>query len=135
MCKTSNPGSNDLLALDQGSSSTTLYETIAKLAGKWSLQHKASLGLVVGATDSIALRRAREAGGESVWILTPGVGAQGGSLSDVANYGWNQDCGLLVNSSRGIIYASQKEDFAEQAGAAAQALQSEMAAILEQKNF
>ena len=52
-----------------------------------------------------------------------------------ANYGWNQDCGLLVNSSRGIIYASQKEDFAEQAGAAAQALQSEMAAILEQKNF
>ena len=49
------------------------------------------------------------------FLLVPGVGAQGGSLEDVANYGWNNDCGLLVNSSRGIIYASQDEDFAEAA--------------------
>ena len=58
-----------------------------------------------------------------------------GSLEDVANFGWNDDCGLLVNSSRGIIYASQEEDFAEKAGLAAKQLQAEMERILAEKHF
>ena len=69
------------------------------------------------------------------FFLVPGVGAQGGSIEDVANYGWNDDCGLLVNSSRGIIYASQGTDFADKAADSAKALQQQMAAILDQKNF
>jgi hypothetical protein len=103
-----------LLALDQGSS-TTLYETIAKLAGKWSFQHKASLGLVVGATDSIALSRARKAGGESVWILAPGVGAQGGDLELALASGLNSNgTGMLIPVSRGISRADNPGEAAEE---------------------
>ena len=61
------------------------------------------------------------------FLLVPGVGAQGGSLQEVCKYGMTKDCGLLVNSSRGIIYASNGEDFAEAAENAAKALQQEMA--------
>ena len=64
------------------------------------------------------------------FLLVPGVGAQGGSLEDVAKYGMIDECGLLVNSSRGIIYASNGTDFAEAAGAAAKALAGQMDAIL-----
>ena len=60
----------------------------------------------------------------------PGVGAQGGSLADVARYGMIDECGLLVNSSRGIIYASSAEDFAEAAGKAAAEMAAEMKALL-----
>ena len=67
--------------------------------------------------------------------MVPGVGAQGGSLKDVAHFGWNKDCGLLVNSSRGILYASNGIDFAEKAGIEANKLQEEMAVILESKGF
>ena len=66
------------------------------------------------------------------FLLVPGVGAQGGSLEEVAKYGMNRKCGLLVNSSRGIIYASSGRDFAEAAGRAAQELQRRMAVLLEQ---
>ena len=61
------------------------------------------------------------------FLLVPGVGAQGGSLEEVCEYGMNKDCGLLVNSSRGIIYASNGEDFAEVAAQKAQELQQQMA--------
>jgi orotidine-5'-phosphate decarboxylase len=61
------------------------------------------------------------------FLLVPGVGAQGGSLQEVCKYGMNKDCGLLVNSSRGIIYASSGEDFAEMAAQKAKELQEEMA--------
>ena len=64
------------------------------------------------------------------FLLVPGVGAQGGSLADVCRYGMNDQVGLLVNSARGIIYASRKEDFAEQARAEALKLQQEMASYL-----
>ena len=63
-------------------------------------------------------------------MLVPGVGAQGGKLKDVAKYGLNKDCGLLVNSSRGIIYAGNDVDFTEKAKIEAQKLQQEMAVIL-----
>ena len=64
------------------------------------------------------------------FLLVPGVGAQGGNLQNVAKYGMNADCGLLVNSSRGIIYAGNDTDFAEKAKIEAQKLQQEMAVIL-----
>jgi orotidine-5'-phosphate decarboxylase len=65
----------------------------------------------------------------------PGVGAQGGSLSEVCRYGINKDCGLLVNSSRGIIYASNGEDFAERAAEEAHKLQQQMATELSKNGF
>ena len=89
---------------------------------------------VVGATRAEGIGEVRKLVPDN-FFLVPGVGAQGGSLSDVANYGWNKDCGLLVNSSRGIIYASQDTDFAEKSAKAAEAIQVKMAQILSEKNF
>ena len=89
---------------------------------------------VVGATRAEALQEIR-ATIPKVFLLVPGVGAQGGSLSEVAQNGLNDDVGLLVNSSRGIIYASQEEDFAEAAATAAKTLQEEMAVLLKEKNL
>ena len=105
LCKTSNPGSNDLLALNLASNQT-LYETIAQLSGQWASHYGANLGLVVGATDPEALARARQAAGQAVWILAPGVGAQGGDLEAACVAGLN-DCGtgLLIPVSRGISQA------------------------------
>jgi orotidine-5'-phosphate decarboxylase len=65
------------------------------------------------------------------FLLVPGVGAQGGSLEDVAKYGMNKDCGLLVNSSRGIIYAASDRQFARAAGTEAKKLQEQMQQYLE----
>jgi orotidine-5'-phosphate decarboxylase len=89
---------------------------------------------VVGATRTEALQEIR-ATVPDAFLLVPGVGAQGGSLSEVVHNGLNSDVGLLVNSSRGIIYASQKEDFAEAAANAAKALQEKMAVLLQEKNM
>ena len=89
---------------------------------------------VVGATRAEGIGEVRKIAKEH-FFLVPGVGAQGGSLADVANFGWNKDCGLLVNSSRGIIYASNGHDFAEKAKIEAQKLQKEMANILDEKGF
>jgi orotidine-5'-phosphate decarboxylase len=69
------------------------------------------------------------------FLLVPGVGAQGGSLSEVCKYGLNKDCGLIVNSSRGIIYASNGNDFADAARREAKKLQRQMAAELDKINF
>ena len=88
---------------------------------------------VVGATRSEAIADVRKIV-PNHFFLVPGVGAQGGSLDEVAQYGWNDDCGLLVNSSRGIIYASNGEDFAGAAGKKAEELQMKMARILEKNN-
>ena len=85
----------------------TLYERIAKLAQQWSTKSDASLGLVVGATDSIALAKARKAAGERVWILAPGVGAQGGDLEEACAAGFNSDgTAMLIPVSRGISKAA-----------------------------
>ena len=107
LCKTSNPGSNDILALNLASGET-VFEQIAKLTGQWSTANNASLGLVVGATDAGALAKARAAGGPNVWILAPGVGAQGGDLEEAAVAGLNEKgTAMLIPVSRGI---SQAED-------------------------
>ena len=81
---------------------------------------------VVGATQGRMFEDIRRLVPEH-FLLVPGVGAQGGSLQEVCKYGMNKDCGLLVNSSRGIIYASSDEDFAEMAAQKAKELQEEMA--------
>ena len=89
---------------------------------------------VVGATKAEYLGDIRKIIPDS-FILVPGVGAQGGNLQDVCKYGMNDQVGLLINSSRGIIYASQNADFAEKAREAAKALQQQMAAILDAKEI
>jgi orotidine-5'-phosphate decarboxylase len=84
---------------------------------------------VVGATRAEMLADIRQIVPDH-FLLVPGVGAQGGSLADVAKYGMNSLCGLLVNASRSILYASKGPDFAEAAGREAQKLQEEMSALL-----
>ena len=89
---------------------------------------------VVGATKASALKNIRTRIPNS-FLLIPGVGAQGGSLTEVAENGISDDVGILVNSSRGIIYASQGQDFDEAAAKAAHDLQLQMQTILENKGF
>jgi len=107
LCKTSNPGSNELLALNLANGET-VYERIAKLSQQWSTTSGgASLGLVVGATDAVALAKARKAAGEDVWILAPGVGAQGGDLEAACSAGLNKKgSAMLIPVSRGISQAA-----------------------------
>ena len=109
-----------------------LYQKVLRKSSAWGTDE--NLMYVVGATRAEGIGEVRKLV-PNHFFLVPGVGAQGGSLVDVANYGWNKDCGLLVNSSRGIIYASNGLDFAEKAGIEAQKLQMEMAEILLKKRF
>lgn len=109
-----------------------LYKKVLRKSAKWGSDE--NLMYVVGATRAEGIGEVRRLAPDH-FFLVPGVGAQGGSLKDVANYGWNKDCGLLVNSSRGIIYASNGADFAEKAREEARKLQQEMASILLEKNF
>lgn len=125
---TSNPGAADF-QLNRIEAEIPLYQNVLETSKTWSTAD--NLMYVVGATKAEMLSDIRKIVPEH-FLLVPGVGAQGGSLSEVAKYGMNKQCGLLVNSSRGIIYASSGEDFAEKARGEAQALQKEMAALLEQ---
>lgn len=123
---TSSVGSKDFqyLPTDDGH----LYETVIKKANTWAGADR--IMYVVGATKSTEFTDIRKYAPDN-FLLVPGVGAQGGSLQDVCQYGMTKDCGLLVNSSRGIIYASNGEDFAEAARAEALKLQKEMQLELE----
>ena len=103
-----------------------------KKSAEWGDSSK--LMYVVGATRSEAIGKVRAITPDH-FFLVPGVGAQGGSLKDVANYGWNDNCGVLVNSSRGIIYAGNENDFAEKARIAAKDLQMQMEQVLIEKGF
>ncbi len=109
-----------------------LYKKVLRKSSKWGSPD--NLMYVVGATRAEGIGEVRKLVPDH-FFLVPGVGAQGGSLQEVADYGWNKDCGLLVNSSRGIIYASNGEDFAEKAQEAAAKVQGEMRAILVEKGF
>jgi orotidine-5'-phosphate decarboxylase len=109
-----------------------LYKKVLTTSQQWGTPE--NLMYVVGATRAEGIAEVRKEAPDH-FFLVPGVGAQGGSLEEVAKYGWNDDCGLLVNSSRGIIYASDKSDFAQAAAQSAEALQQQMAAILREKNF
>ncbi|MDX1349341.1 MAG: orotidine-5'-phosphate decarboxylase [Putridiphycobacter sp.] len=109
-----------------------LFEKVIRKSSEWGTNEQ--LMYVVGATRKESIEQVRKVAG-NYFFLVPGVGAQGGSLSDVAQFGWADNCGLLVNSSRGIIYAGQGEDFQVAVSKAAQSIQLEMASILKNKSF
>ncbi len=123
---TSNKGSMDF-QLMQDANGERLFEKVIRTSQQWGT--KDNLMYVVGATQGRMFEDIRRVA-PAHFLLVPGVGAQGGSLEEVCKYGLTQDCGLLVNSSRGIIYASSEEDFAEVAGNKARELQQQMAAEL-----
>jgi orotidine-5'-phosphate decarboxylase len=104
-----------------------LYKQVLKTSTTWNNAH--NLMYVVGATKAEYLAEIRQIIPES-FLLVPGVGAQGGNLQEVCKYGMNDQVGLLINSSRGIIYASKDRDFAEAAAQKALALQQEMQQVL-----
>lgn len=104
-----------------------LYKQVLETSKTWD--NAENLMYVVGATKAAFLADIREIIPDS-FLLVPGVGAQGGDLKDVCKYGMNKNIGLLINSSRGIIYASKERDFAEKAAQQATELQQQMRAIL-----
>lgn len=128
---TSNKGSHDF-QLTEDANGTPLYQNVMKKVSSWG--NCDNTMFVVGATQGKMFEDVRKVVPNS-FLLVPGVGAQGGSLEEVAHYGMTDECGLLVNSSRGIIYASQGEDFAEVAGQKAQELQQQMEALLANKGI
>jgi orotidine-5'-phosphate decarboxylase len=123
---TSNPGSADFETISVGKH--PMYQEVMQKA--LTYQHSERLMFVVGATQTQYLASIRQVLPHH-FFLVPGVGAQGGSLSEVCLYGLNPAVGLLVNASRAIIYASKGVDFAEAAQVAAQSLQAEMAEALD----
>lgn len=118
---TSSVGSQDFQYLE--TKEGFLYEAVIKKSLSWANSER--MMFVVGATKNEEFAKIRQIAPEH-FLLVPGVGAQGGSLEDVCRYGITPDCGLLVNSSRSIIYASKGEDFAEAARAEALKLQQQM---------
>lgn len=120
---TSNKGSHDF-QLNEDKNGTRLFENVLTTSQKWG--NDENMMYVVGATQGEMFKDVRKLV-PNHFLLVPGVGAQGGSLSEVCKYGMTKDCGLLVNSSRGIIYASTEADFAEVAGQKAREMQEQMA--------
>ena len=123
---TSNKGAFDF-QLTEDKNGQPLYQKVLESSKQWG--NEENMMYVVGATKSEMFDDVRRIVPGS-FLLVPGVGAQGGSLEEVCKHGLNKDCGLLVNSSRGIIYASNGTDFAEAAAAEARKLQQQMAAVL-----
>lgn len=119
---TSNKSASDFQYI-QDNNEKYLFENVLETAQTWGSDDQ--IMFVVGATKADALANIRTIAPDN-FLLVPGVGAQGGSLEEVAKFGMNDHCGLLVNSSRGIIYASSGEDFAEVARKKATELQAEM---------
>lgn len=124
---TSNEGAYDFQYLQ--SSEQELFKHVIQKVASWGTED--NLMFVVGATKTAQLKEVRELIPQH-FLLVPGVGAQGGSLEEVSRIGMNQDCGLLVNASRQIIYAGKGDDFPDRARAEALKLQQEMAAYLQQ---
>lgn len=120
---TSNKGSHDF-QLTEDKSGERLFEKVLRRSQQWAGDDR--MMYVVGATQGEMFRDIRRMAPRH-FLLVPGVGAQGGSLQEVCKYGMTDDCGLLVNSSRGIIYASSGLDFAEVAAQKARELQEQMA--------
>ena len=123
---TSNEGANDFqksAIKNPKSAMGNLFGDVLNVSLRWGTPD--NLMYVIGATQSDLLSQIRKIIPEH-FLLVPGVGAQGGSLEDVSKHGMNKQCGLLVNSSRQIIYASSKEDFAEKAGVEALKVRDEM---------
>ena len=128
---TSNKGSHDFQMI-KDTEGEQLFERVMRTAQTWATPEE--MMFVVGATQGERFTDVRKVAPKS-FLLVPGVGAQGGSLQDVCKYGMIEDCGLLVNSSRGVIYVSKGEDFAEAAAKAAEEVQKEMEAILKERGI
>ena len=126
---TSNKGALDFQLMKDKSSGDLLYEKVLKTSQAWGTDE--NMMYVVGATKAEMLTDVRAIVPEH-FLLGPGIGAQGGSLEEVAKYGLNSTCGLLVNSSRQIIYASSEKDYAEAARAEALRVQTDMEYLLKQ---
>ena len=109
-----------------------LYERVLKKSQEWG--NDRNMMYVVGATKADMLEGIRKIVPEH-FLLVPGVGAQGGSLEEVARYGMNNHCGLIVNSSRGIIFADKTENFARRAGEEARKLQADMERLLAEQGI
>lgn len=118
---TSNKGAGDFEL--QQASGEFLYEKVLRSVSKWGTPD--NLMFVVGATQADSFTNIRKITPDHFYLV-PGIGAQGGSLKDISEKAMNKDCGILVNASRAIIYASDKEDFAEKAGNAAKSYQQEI---------
>lgn len=127
---TSNKGAFDFQFFD--SEGEKLYEKVLKKSQEWG--DKQNMMYVVGATKAEMLGGIRAIVPDH-FLLVPGVGAQGGSLEEVAKYGMNSHCGLIVNSSRGIIFADKTENFAVRAGEEARKLQQAMEHLLREKGI
>lgn len=124
---TSNKGAFDFQLMKDAESGERLFEKVLTTSQKWGTVD--SLMYVVGATKADMLADIRQLVPDH-FLLVPGVGAQGGSLQEVARFGMNSSCGLLVNSSRQVIYASDAPDFADAARMEAEKVQQEMAELL-----
>ena len=128
---TSNKGSHDFQLIED-KEGKRIFEHVLETSAKWASSDE--MMYVVGATQGAMFQDIRKVSPNS-FLLVPGVGAQGGSLEEVAKYGMIEDCGLLVNSSRGIIYASNGEDFAEAAAKESAKLAEDMSALLKAHNI
>lgn len=127
---TSNKGAFDFQFFENNGEK--LYEKVLRKSQEWGTNQ--NMMYVVGATKAEMLSGIRQIVPDS-FLLVPGVGAQGGSLEEVAKYGMNPHCGLLVNSSRGIIFADKTENFAQRAAEEAAKLQKDMERLLKEKNI
>lgn len=125
---TSNPGSKDLQFIPD-KEGTRLFESVLSKATGWATPEE--IMFVVGATQGEMFADIRRVAPDN-FLLVPGVGAQGGDLATVCRHGMTADCGLLVNSSRGIIFASKESDYADAAAKAASELAAEMATMLKE---
>lgn len=125
---TSNPSAEDF----EFHGTPPLHEVVVEQSQTWGTAD--NLMYVVGATRPEGLARVRSLAPEH-FFLVPGVGAQGGSVEEVASAAWNETCGVLVNSSRGILYASSDADYADAARAAASELHEAMRRILDENGF
>lgn len=128
---TSNKGSHDF-QLTEDNHGERLFEKVLRVSRQWADADR--MMYVVGATQGRLFEDIRRVAPNN-FLLVPGVGAQGGSLEEVCQYGMTSECGLLVNSSRGIIYASSEEDYAEVAAQKAQELQQQMDTLLTAKGL
>ena len=126
---TSNKGSQDF-QLTEDAQGERLFEKVLRKSQEWASDEQ--MMYVVGATQGRMFEDIRKIV-PNHFLLVPGVGAQGGSLAEVVKYGMNDNCGLIVNSSRAIIYADKTENFAQAARDAAKAVQEEMANYLVEK--
>jgi orotidine-5'-phosphate decarboxylase len=129
---TSNKGAEDFQYFKDQNSNRMLFEQVLKTCSTWGTTDNTMF--VVGATKAEMLKKVRDIVPDH-FLLIPGIGAQGGSLEEVAKYGLNKKCGLIVNSSRAIIYADCTNDFAKVASIKAKEVQQEMKELLKKNKI